>query len=110
MPSIDWADETPRTLDAICRIAFPLGGVTPATLKRRVRQGKPGVTRPGKQYMTTLADVAKMIEACRVTPAARVRPASAAVPNSLGLTEADLARLALDAAFKKLRARDRKKR
>jgi hypothetical protein len=66
---VDWTDETLRPLDELARIAFPAGaGVTADTLKRRARQGKLAVFRPGKAYLATLADVWAMLEATRVQP------------------------------------------
>lgn len=54
------------TLDAAARLAFPNGGADAGTLKRRARQGKLTVYKPGKQLLTTLADVQRMVAACRV--------------------------------------------
>jgi hypothetical protein len=94
--SIDWTDRKFRTLDELARIAFPEdAGITADTLKRRARQGKLTVYRPGKAFVSTLADVWAMIQATRVKPS-RNREPSQAVPNALGLTETDLANLALD--------------
>jgi hypothetical protein len=67
--SIDWTDTKLRSLDELARIAFPAdAGVTAATLKRRARQGKLAVFRPGKVYVATLADIWAMLEATRVQP------------------------------------------
>jgi hypothetical protein len=56
--SIDWTDETLRPLDELARIAFPVGsGVTADTLKRRARQRKLVVYRPGKVYLASLSGV-----------------------------------------------------
>lgn len=65
--------------------------MTADTLKRRARAGKLVVYRPGKQHLSTLADVWRMVQATRVgrKPAAWSTPA-ADVPNGLGLTEAEL--------------------
>jgi|SRR5882724_157301 len=38
------------------------------TLKRRQRQGRLTVYRPGKAFLTTPADVQEMIRQCRVVP------------------------------------------
>ena len=105
--TIDWTDETLRSLDDLARIAFPAGaGITADTLKRRARQGKLVVYRPGKAYVASLAGVRAMIEATRVRkPTERqARQSTRAVPNSLGLTEMDLARMALDSALEELRS------
>jgi hypothetical protein len=95
----DWTDETLRPLDELARIAFPEGsGVTAKTLQRRARQGKLIVYRPGKAYLSTLANVRVMLDATRlVTPTAP--PETPAVPNALGLTAMELSNLALDQAL-----------
>jgi hypothetical protein len=96
--TIDWTDETLRPLDALARLAFPDGGVTAETLRRRARDGKLVVYRPGKAYLASLSGVRAMIEKtraqCAREPSASCR--TAAVPNSLGLTEMELSRRALD--------------
>jgi hypothetical protein len=95
--TIDWKDVTPRPLPELARLAFPDGGVTGETLRRRAREGKLPACRPGKSYMASLSDVRIMIEKTRVHPAQERAPRpSPAVPNSLGLTEMDLSRMALD--------------
>jgi hypothetical protein len=67
MADIDWTDKALRPLDELARIAFPVdSGVTADTLKRRARQGKLVVYRPGKAYLSTLADVWAMIQLTRV--------------------------------------------
>jgi hypothetical protein len=59
----DWTDETLRPLDELARIAFPEGSEVAAdTLKRPPRQGKLRVYKPGKQFLSTLADVREMVE------------------------------------------------
>jgi hypothetical protein len=95
--SIDWTDETFRPLDELSRLAFPDGGVTAKTLKLRARQGKLQVFRPGKAYLASLSGVRLMLERTRVLSAQQraARPTSI-VPNSLGLTEMELSRMALD--------------
>lgn len=104
--SIDWTDETIRTLDELARIAFPDGaGVTGKTLGRLARAGKLTVYRPGKAHLSTLANVREALDATR--PKQPSRPALPAVPNALGLTEAQLARLALDRALEKSREQAR---
>lgn len=97
---IDWTDETLRPLDELARLAFPDGGVTADTLKRRARQGKLAVYRPGKVYLASLSGVRVMIGKTLVRE--RLHRPTSAVPNSLGLTEMDLANRALDLALEKL--------
>ena len=94
---IDWTDGTLRPLDELARLAFPDGGVTADTLKRRARQGKLTVYRPGKAYLASLCGVRLMIEKTRVLSSRERAPRPApAVPNSLGLTDMDLSSMALD--------------
>jgi hypothetical protein len=101
--SIDWTDETLRSLDELARIAFPPdSGVTANTLKLRARQGKLAVYRPGKAFVSTLVDIRAMLEATRVR-APKPRGPSPVVPNALGLTEADLARMRCEGALQALR-------
>src|ERR1700692_4836006 len=95
--TIDWTDETLRPLDELARLAFPDGGVTAKTLQVRARPGKLAVYRPGKAYLASLSGVRVMIGKTRVLCAqewAAPRP-TPEVPNSLGLTEMDLAKMAL---------------
>jgi hypothetical protein len=99
---IDWTDETLRSLEELARIAFPAdAGITADTLKRRARQGKLVVYRPGKAYVASLAGVRAMVEATRVQQAVK-RPSTSTVPNSLGLTQMDISRMALDSALEEL--------
>jgi hypothetical protein len=103
--SIDWTDETLRSLEELARIAFPAeAGITADTLKRRARQGKLVVYRPGKAYVASLAGVRAMVEATRVQKPIE-RPPTSTVPNSLGLTQMDISRMALDDARALLRKR-----
>src|ERR1700757_1818846 len=97
-------------LDVAARTAFPSGGVTAKTLLMRARQGKLTVYRPGRAYLTTLADVREMIKTCRVEPRGRgygselpgiTVPASSPT-NQLGLSETDLAKSELDSELQKL--------
>jgi hypothetical protein len=105
---IDWTDETPRPLDELARLAFPNGGVTAESLKRRARQGLLVVTRPGKAYLSTLVDVRKMVEACRVKPTqplpAPGMPGPDEIERSKSALDAALARSAQDAVFARIGA------
>ena len=94
--SIDWTDETIRTLDELAQMAFPAdSGVTAKTLKHLARQGKLIVYRPGKAYLSTMVNVRAALEATRVKPA-NPRPAKSPVTNAVELTEKELARMRLD--------------
>src|SRR3979490_590035 len=67
--AVDWTDDKFRSLEELARIAFPEGsGVTADTLKRRARQGKLVVYRPGKAFVSTLVNMKAMLEATRVQP------------------------------------------
>jgi hypothetical protein len=73
--------------------------VTADTLKRRARQRKLVVYRPGKPYLSTLADIWAMVQLTRVGPTPS-RPTSS-VPHPFGPpAEMDLSSLALDQALK----------
>lgn len=87
--SIDWTDTKLRSLDELARIAFPAdAGVTAATLKRRARQGKLAVFRPGKAYVATLADIWAMLEATRVQPKSALgRPEASSASRRIGACE-----------------------
>lgn len=89
------------TLD---QAASLIPGADANTLRRRIRQGKLQAYRPGKAYLTTRADLVAMLEACRVVPAdEKRRPKTPqTVPNQLGLTSTDLAKMALDRALERL--------
>jgi hypothetical protein len=78
LPDID--DDALLTLEEAARRAFPSGGGTAATLKRKIRKGQLTSYRPGKAYMTTMRDVKAMIALCAV-PAKR---------NSIAAIDQDL--------------------
>ena len=92
----------PDALLTLDQAAAFVPGANANTLKRCVRQGKLSATRPGKAYLTTLADVREMIAACRVTPKVRdcgsPRPARTA-PEPVGSSEMDHGNAALDSAL-----------
>ncbi|WP_375762614.1 hypothetical protein ACE10W_16650 [Bradyrhizobium sp. B025] len=99
----DWTDETLRPLDELARIGFPEGsGVTADTLKRLARAGKLVVYRPGKQHLSTLANIWEMVQATRVGRKPPTRP-TPDVPNGLGLTEVELAQMRCEHALNELR-------
>ena len=80
------------------------------TLRRRVRQGKLGATRPGKEYLTTPADLKRMLEACRAVPRDHVSTSEkrsstqteVSESNPLGLSATELSSAALDSALERL--------
>jgi hypothetical protein len=107
--AVDWTDETLRSLDELARIAFPEGTVTADTLKRRARQGKLAVYRPGKFYLSTLVDIKAFLEASRVEPKSKPPPVSdwrrriAAPPDPFGRSEAEVALARLEYHLNELR-------
>lgn len=64
------ADLMPRAVDLISLVeaAKSIPGADAGTLKRKARAGKLRVYRIGKAYLTTRADIATLVEACRVVP------------------------------------------
>jgi hypothetical protein len=108
--AVDWTDETLRSLDELARIAFPEGTVTADTLKRRARQGKLAVYRPGKFYLSTLVDIKAFLEASRVEPKSKPPPPVsdwrrriAAPPDPFGRSEAEVALARLEYHLNELR-------
>jgi hypothetical protein len=103
---VDWTDATPLRLKIAAELAFPNGGMTASGLRREAERGRLVIERiAGKDY-TTLAAIADMRKLCEVRPA-RERPPvpSPFVPNSLGLTESDLAGMRLDAMLERIKHR-----
>lgn len=90
-------------------------GADAGTLKRRARAGKLTVYRPGKAYLTTGADLRRMIAACRVEQ--KVRHSGSAPPvttkpeatTPFGLSEMELAKSALDSVLARARSRSAKR-
>ncbi|MCO5131215.1 MAG: hypothetical protein M9932_11690 [Xanthobacteraceae bacterium] len=103
--AIDWSDTALRTLEELAATAFPPeAGITKDTLKRRIRQGKLVAYRPGKAYLSSYAHVHAMIECFQVkrSPEPARHIAEPLLPA--GLTEAELARKAVDRALAESRA------
>ncbi|MCP3409232.1 hypothetical protein [Bradyrhizobium sp. CCGB01] len=73
--------------------------MTADTLKRRARKGQLRVYRPGKAFLSTLADVWVMVQGTRMGP-----PPIAS--NPLGLSTAELSHAALEQAREALRRRE----
>jgi hypothetical protein len=97
--SIDWTDQTYRALDELARVAFPGAGVTADTLKRLARKGLFTVYRPGKAYVSNLANIREMMKACQV-PAKPMPPLfwqapAHRPPDPFGRTDAEIASEAL---------------
>src|SRR5262245_52814533 len=59
-------------LEVAARIAFPDGKVTARVLREEAKRRRLNISRVGKHLYTTLAEIEKMVEACRVQAKARV--------------------------------------
>jgi uncharacterized small protein (DUF1192 family) len=91
-------------LDELARIAFPeVSGVTADTLKRRARKGQLRVYKPGKAFLSTLADVWAMVEATRTGP-------PAAVSNQIDPSATEVSHAALEQARATLRHSEEERR
>jgi len=107
------ADDELITLDIAANL---IPGADAETLKRKIRAGKLQAYRPGKAYLTTRADIRRMIEACRVVPKVQGSVSSEldtiATENSPttlnGLSSTELSEQALDLVLEQ--ARKRRKR
>jgi hypothetical protein len=86
-------DDWPPLL-TLAQAAALIPGADAGTLKRRIRSGQLQAYRPGKAYLTTASDVAKMVQACRI-----VRTPAKSAPSTL---DPELASAALDVALAKL--------
>jgi hypothetical protein len=114
MDSIDWTDQTYRALDELARVAFPGTGITAETLKRLARKGLFTVYRPGKAYVSNLANIREMMKACQVPvkpmpplvwQAPALRP-----PDPFGRTDTEIASDRLDALLNELSGSPSEKR
>lgn len=106
----DWTGD-PEELLTLDDAAKLIPGADAGTMRRLIRNGKLRAYRPGKKYLTTRADVRAAVIGCRVpSPAERERlKPTPAVPNSLGLTEMDLSRLALEKVLEESFTRHRER-
>lgn len=55
-------------LETIASVAFPDGSVTVATLRREIKAGRLKAWLIGAKHMTTLIEIERMLEQCRVKP------------------------------------------
>lgn len=94
--TIDWSDNTLRTLDELAATAFPAEArITKNTLKRRIREGTLSASRPGRQFLASYADVHEMIGRLQVKVARHVlKPAFQTAASERA--ERELARQRLD--------------
>jgi uncharacterized protein YbjT (DUF2867 family) len=60
--------DTPLRLADAATLAFPMGGVTAATLRGEAKRGRLKIYRIGGRDFTTLQDIADMTKACSVRP------------------------------------------
>src|SRR5215472_1025651 len=58
--------DTPLRLNRAAKIAFPLGGMTAAGLRREAKRGRLVIERVAGKDFTTLGHIARMRELCRV--------------------------------------------
>lgn len=118
---VDWTDKTWRSLQELAEIAFPPeAGVTAGSLQRRARRGLLVVYRPGKFYISNLANVWDMIQACQVKPTPKPKLATVdwrvpqqPPPDPFGRTEAEVSRDRLEARLARWKAdheEDKRKR
>lgn len=103
--TIDWSDTTLRTLDELAATVFPVeAGITKDTLKRRIRQGTLVASRPGRQFLSSYAEVHAMIERLQVkTVRHRTKPAFPTAPPRH--SEMERASRELDRALEEARER-----
>lgn len=60
-------DDTPLRLEVAAALAFPDGGIKGSSLRLEAGKGRLDVFLIAGRYFTTLAAVARMVEACRVS-------------------------------------------
>ncbi len=101
-------DDELITLDVAASL---IPGADAGTLKRKIRAGKLRAYRPGKKYLTTRADVKRLIESCLVVQKAPVsgfvQPSMTTTESSptlqTGLSSTAIARRALDLALEQVK-------
>ena len=99
------SDDDLITLDEAAKL---IPGADANTLRRLARRGKLTVYKRGKAYLTTAANVREAVIKCRVVPKDREKPSSE-TSNALGLSSADLARMACEAELKRILNKKRKR-
>jgi hypothetical protein len=107
--------DTPLRLAAAAKIAFPDGGVTASTLRREAQRGRLVIYNIGNKQFTTLGDIERMKEKCRVDPVepgygsgqhSKAKTVSPAKPHGLsGTAGASAARAALLKTARELKGR-----
>jgi hypothetical protein len=62
------SDDEPMRLQDIVRVAFPHGGMTVSGLRKEAGRGRLVIERIAGRDYTTMADIRRMRELCRVQP------------------------------------------
>jgi hypothetical protein len=63
--------DAPLRLEVAAKIAFPQGGITVSGLRREIARGRLEAEEIAGKYFTTLANIKRMREKCRVSVKAR---------------------------------------
>jgi hypothetical protein len=113
MTTEEIGNDTPLRLNEAAKIAFPLGGMTAAGLRREAKRGRLVIERVAGKDFTTLGHIARMRELCRVSESRRDctpgqngeinRESSLTLPP--GLSSMAVARSALDSTLQTFSAR-----
>lgn len=85
------SDDTPLRLDVAARLAFPDGSIGVSSLRNEARKGRLVVWRIANKDMTTLGEIKRMQDRCRVKEppldSGSDRPSPADKPHGLSRTE-----------------------
>ena len=118
MPKIEGAgvsiidSDTPLRLEDAVKIAFPAGGITLAGLRKEVARGNLAVEKIAGKLFTTLADIKRMREKCRVEKDPDsindLRKEDVQPPGLSGTEESSLAQESLQRLVRRTRQRLRK--
>jgi hypothetical protein len=106
-------ENAPVRLEDIIPIAFPAGGITLAGLRKEVARGNLAVEKIAGKLFTTLADIKRMREKCRVKEkdpdfTNDLRKEDVRPPGSSETDQNSLARESLQHLVRKTRQRLRK--
>lgn len=109
----DISDDMPLRLDVAAELAFPDGSITLSSLRNEARKGRLAVWRVANKDMTTLAEIRRMMERCRVNeslPASGSdQPRKDGRPSGSSKTEASRSAQGAEAALRK-RVEEQKQR
>lgn len=81
--------DTPLRLDVAAGLAFPDGSITASGLRREAEKGRLVVWLIANRMMTSLTEIGRMIERCRVEPKVE-RPPTSTAPTASAAREAAL--------------------